>query len=328
MKLLKYFSLYCKHIKNSLYDFRRFRKYSAYRNMDSLGKLMPVIQWDAHIIEKGLSLECPRPFFGASVFKRISRHLELYMEMGGDVNANQIHSILNVLSEYKKFNQQFIDSDTPEKDLNLLRKSEELIKKYKVDVSPSLGGTLKYSRKDFRQKAKGDWMSLSQSRFSIRHFTGEICPVEDIELAIDISRKTPSVCNRQSVRIAIVCNPEKIQRILNIQGGAGGFKEKVGALLAVCSDLNAFSLINERNQPFIDIGFFSMNLLYSFHYLGYGACPLHWFFGTEEDRKLRTIIKIPDNWTVGNLIAIGCLPEEFKVPVGHRIPLDNIIKHV
>lgn len=296
--------------------------------MDSLGKLMPVMQWDAHIIEKGLSLESPRPFFGASVFRRISKHLDLYMEMGGDLNANQIHSILDVLCEYKKFNQQFIDSNTTEKDLNLLRKAEEIIKKYKVDVSPSLGGTLQYNRETFQQKAKGDWMSLSQSRFSIRHFTGETCPIIDIEHAIDISRKTPSVCNRQSVRIAIVCNPKKILNILDIQGGAEGFKEKVGALLAICSDLNAFSLVNERNQAFIDIGFFSMNLLHSFHYLGYGACPLHWFFGPEEDKKLRKIIKIPNNWTIGNLIAIGCLPEQFKVPVGHRIPLDNLIKHV
>lgn len=293
-----------------------------------MGKLIPVMQWDVHIIEKGLSLECPKPFFGASVIKRISKHLKLYMEMGGDISARQIHSILNVLNEYKKFHQQFINNNTTEQDLNLIKQIEKLIKKYKINVSSSLGGTLQYREDDFRQQAKGDWISLSQSRFSIRHFTGEPCPIEDIEHAIDISRKTPSVCNRQSVRIAIINNPEKIQRILGIQGGASGFKEKVGVLLAVCSDLNAFSLVNERNQAFIDIGFFSMNLLYSFHYLGYGACPLHWFFGPDEDKQLRTIINIPINWTVGNLIAIGCLPKQFKVPVGHRIPLENIIKHV
>lgn len=327
MKLISFFSHLYKHIKNCEYDFIRFRNYSAYRKIDSIGKLMPLIQWDAHIIEKGLSLESPRPFFGISVFERISERLELYIKLGGNIHAEQIQAVLDVLISYKKFNQSFITPHICQKHLEVIEKVNDLITKYQVTGYPVFGGTIEYSKEEFNRQAKGDWISLSQSRFSMRHFTGEKISAEAIEQAVNLSRKTPSVCNRQSVRVSVVINDEKIQNILAIQGGAGGFKEKVAALLIVCGDLNSFSLVNERNQVFIDIGFFSMSLLYSFHYLGYGACPLHWFFGKKQDTMLRKIIDIPPSWTVGNLIVVGCIPDKFKVPMGHRLPLSQILKY-
>lgn len=53
--------------------------------------------------------------------------------------------------------------------------------------------------------------------------------------------KSPSVCNRQSTRLKIIYNKEKIRQVLSLQKGTGGFTDTIGALIMVAGDLKSFS---------------------------------------------------------------------------------------
>ena len=82
----------------------------------------------------------------------------------------------------------------------------------------------------------------------------------------------------------------------------------------------------ERNQSFIDGGFFGMSLVYALHYLGLGTCCLHWSVNYKKDNKLRKLVKIKDSENILFMILVGHLPTKLKVAKSERIDLNDIMK--
>lgn len=313
------------HLANTAYDFARFRNYSAYREQNEIDKLIPLLQWYTHIIEKGLSLEKTRLFFGKAVIADIEHFLMHIEKLGGKKNVPEIQCCLDVLTAYVLFNQTHASEELLKENETYLEHISGLVKKYRSsEHTICKGGTLTFTRSKYMDDARQPWSFLSASRFSVRHYTGQPIPKEDICKAVQWAMKSPSVCNRQSTRLKIIYNKEKIRQVLSLQKGTGGFTDTIGALIMVAGDLKSFSSPHERNQVFIDNGIFCMNLLYGLQYLGYGTCPLHWFWGKEHDLKLRKLIQFPENWTVSCFISVGCLPDEFSVPMGYRKELSEI----
>lgn len=313
------------HLLDAAYDFVRFRKNSAYRKQDEIYEFIPLLQWYTHIIEKGLSLEKTRLFFGKPVIADIEKFIEHISNLGGKKNLPEIQCCMDVLAAYVAFHKTYASNDLLKKNETYIEHISSLIKKYKnLQHTTPKGGTLTFTRSEYTEKAQQPWPVLSSSRFSIRHYTDQQIPKADLSQAVQWAIKSPSVCNRQSTRLLIIQDKGKIKQILSLQKGTGGFTESIGALIMVTGDLKSFSSPHERNQVFIDNGIFCMNLLYGFQYLGYGACPLHWFWGKEQDMKLRKLICFPENWTVSCFISVGCLPDEFAVPIGHRKDISHV----
>jgi nitroreductase len=96
----------------------------------------------------------------------------------------------------------------------------------------------------------------------------------------------------------------------------------------VTSDLRHFMNIGERNQGWIDGGMFSMQLLLALHAEGLGACPLNWSTDYKEDERFRAISVIPDHEIIMMFIAVGHLPDEFKIAQSARRPLSEILVKV
>ena len=57
---------------------------------------------------------------------------------------------------------------------------------------------------------------FSSSRSSIRNFSNEDIPIEQIYRALDLSRNCPSACNRQSWRVHVYQEKDQIQKILDV----------------------------------------------------------------------------------------------------------------
>ncbi|NES66883.1 MAG: nitroreductase, partial [Okeania sp. SIO2D1] len=109
------------------------------------------------------------------------------------------------------------------------------------------------------------------------------------------------------------------------QNGNRGFGEQASKVLIVTSNLEHFASIGERYQGWIDGGMFSMSLVYGLHSLGLGICCLNWSFKKKQDRQLKIIAGIPDSDLVIMMIAVGHLPEEFKVAQSPRKPLKEVL---
>ena len=166
---------------------------------------------------------------------------------------------------------------------------------------------------------------MALSRYSVRDFSEEPVAPKIIDQAVVWAQKSPSVCNRQGTRVHAVKRRELICEIMELHGGTRGFTEQIDTLLVVTGDLEIFFGVGERNQAYVDAGIFSMSLLYGLHYQGVGSCSLHWCVTPSKDRELRQMVGVPDEEVIVMLIAVGSLPEKFKVAHSQRRPSVDIL---
>lgn len=131
------------------------------------------------------------------------------------------------------------------------------------------------------------------------------------------------MCNRQSFRIVVITNKEKIKQALQVQNGFRGY-EYPPVLALVLTDTQAFRGVTERNNLYIDGGSFMMSFLLGLEYVSLAACPLNTMFSIKEERKTRKILNIADNYNFISYIAIGNFRDSNKVAKSFRFPSDEI----
>lgn len=308
-------------LNNSYYDFKRFSKWSSANNkVDTKTNLRSLITMDYHRLEKGLALKNPKIGFGKDVINRLSDFLPQYQNQYGSDETVMI--TLNALQEYYDFNlEKGLDSKI----------AYQTIAKIKSNFNPNdhilekEGGTKIIQKKDIQAAGKIDLRSFFMSRYSVRQFTEEEVDISLIEQAVLMAQKTPSVCNRQSCRVYAFSEEAQKKKVLSYQNGNRGFGNQASKVLIVTSNLEHFASIGERYQGWIDGGMFSMSLVYALHSLGLGTCCLNWCVKQKQDKQLKISAGIPDSDLVIMMIAVGHLPEEFKVAQSPRKPLKEVL---
>lgn len=270
-----------------------------------------------HALEKGMSLRQPRPSFGRRRATWLIRLLRSSNARHGWTHASSV--AWKVLQSYRDTHQaggqneeldRFLDDTSPQ---TILRNEH-------------CGGTRTLSREEVHADCLVDLDQFFYSRSSVRNFADEPVPVETIESAVRMALKTPSVCNRQPWRVRLLTSKRDINRALSLQRGNAGFGSLVNKLAVVSCDLRAFVTSGERNQAWVDGGMFSMSLVYALHSQGVGTCCLNWSVDPTRDARFRKQNRIPDNEAVVMLVAIGSLPQTFRVACSERLPLSDVLE--
>jgi nitroreductase len=311
---------YCvRLLADHLYDFRRnIRWSSAVDRGDSKAKLAALVTMAQHSLEKGLSLRDSRPGFGPDHVRLLIGRVERYLDHCGEDQT--VWNALNVLEEY------CLHAERSGVDVAHVREALERLRgQAPAGAAYVPGGTREVSREDVHRQAKVDLGRFFASRSSIRSFTDEEVDLELIEAAVRMAQKTPSVCNRQSSRIRVLKDPVQKQEALRIQGGSRGFGDQVDKVLIVTSDISHFQASGERNQGWIDGGLFAMSVIYALHSLGLGTCALNWSKDRSTDREFRAAIGVPESESIIMLIAVGHLPDRFRVAQSPTKPLSEAL---
>lgn len=301
--------------KNCFYDFNRYRTFCVASGRMELQNRLARITALYHVLEKGLSFRNSRALFGKANVTQLFIELTSYLDAGGSPDVVEFQSALNVLSRYvdKHAGAEFVEDPY----IKEVRRSFDSLSNHRIEGIAD-GGWIDCAKKDIQQRAKGEFPEMALSRYSVRDFTEDPVVAEVIEKAVVWAQKCPSVCNRQSSRVHALRDKKIMADVLEIQGGTRGFAEQIDVLLLVAGDLRVFFGATERNQVYLDAGIFCMSLLYGLHYQGVGACPLHWCVTPKQDRLMRKVVKIPAGETVTTLIAVGNLPEQYKVAHSQR----------
>lgn len=281
-------------------------------HLNAESQLEARMTFHAHSIEKGLSHRAIRLGFGEPALTSLSKVMQTYLDKGYDKESEAYQNAVSVLREY------FLLHENLEHDISKIRSlfSEKIICDVQASVS-GLGGVVQISRADKFYNRQKDFKSLFNDRWSIREYDSSPVQNELIFEAIEISKKTPSVCNRQSARVTIVFDPEIIERTLSIQGGFTGYATPP-VLLMVTSDISATVGVHERNQAFIDGGLFSMSLLLSLEYVQLAACPLNAMLRPHQERSIREILEVPENESIIMFISVGNFALETPAPKSFR----------
>lgn len=293
------------------YDALRYVRFSSTRSpLLSMENLAAAVTERYHAIEKGLSLPSPRSKFGASALARLSYLTREYVERYGEdeVTAHAAGAV----RAYIKFNSSrgFGVEDLPV--------ASEL-KGFWMGLRTDEAAGTKTVRRSAQLEAIEDVGEVFfTSRHSVRQFAPMAVGDSDIESAVRIAMTAPAVCNREFCRVRTFRSRDRIDQILEYQGGAKGFSGSVPALAVVTASISSYWNPSQRNQGWIDGGMFAMAFLLGLHARGLGAVCLNWSKTPDRDRGLRQLVDLADGDMVVMLVAFGHLQEEFVVASSQR----------
>lgn len=217
----------------------------------------------SHQIEKGLSHHNFRYGFGKKVFNELPTLLTRLEQADLNFANNTVYKeSLAALHEYM---QRHLDA---EKDISWQQSLFTTDQwQHIMNAESNDGGSISIRKSDKLNNKDLSFAALSENRHSVREFADEPVSLDELNQAIQMAMRTPSVCNRQPTRVHVILDKEVIAKALHIQGGVNGYPAPP-ALLMITSDLRAFMTSYERNEGYTDGGLFGMSLLLSLESLG------------------------------------------------------------
>lgn len=279
-------------------------------------KLLTRIVLAYHTIEKGLNKADLRLGFGSAVVSELVGMCDLYSNQYIDKSQRLIDAI-NVLNEYLNIHKQANYDIDPA----IQKRIELLVEKYQPLPEYTL---TRLSIRDYFSIDSLDFASFAQSRHSVRDFEGTPVDSSLVDDAIILAQTAPSACNRQSVRLHVVWNKEKLDSIAELQRGGRGFIDKANPIIVISYELQDWIAGEQWFGGYVDAGIYLMNLLYSLHYYKVAACPLNWYATLEEDHALHQLLSIPQSQVVVGIIACGNAKDELGLVKSNRLSIDEI----
>jgi nitroreductase len=149
-----------------------------------------------------------------------------------------------------------------------------------------------------------------RKRRSVRRYTGEPIPREDLETIVDAGRLAASGSNRQPWEFIVVTERETMEALKV----AAAWMEEAGAIIAVVMDPSSRWWVEDGSAAI-------ENMLIASTALGYGSCWLEGYtLPHEEDFK--GLLGVPEEKRLLTLIPIG-VPVEW--PSREKRPLEDVL---
>jgi nitroreductase len=138
-----------------------------------------------------------------------------------------------------------------------------------------------------------DALEAIRKRRSVRDYTGDPIPREDLETIVDAGRLAATGHNNQPWDFIVVTNPDMIHKLKV----AAKWMEKAGAIIAVVLDPSARYWLEDGSAAI-------QNILIAATALGYGSCWLEGYTLPLE-AEFKTLLDIPAEKRLLTLIPIG-----------------------
>lgn len=305
-----------------LYSFDKKRYEQAAYNLNnnwSLNNLRSKITLHYHSIEKGLSNPNIRLGFGKNAFNGLFFSMDTFIEKGYPIEDDRFQQGITVIQAYIRYHKENNFSVEP-----IESKLKEYLP-YDLNIEATGGYNVIY-KVDLKDYKEMNFEELATFRYSIRDFGPEL--IDDIEInnAIQIATKTPSVCNRQAHKVYRI-KDEKILKIVHqMQGGLTTHGENLNEILLITSNREFMSGPHERNQTYIDGGMFLMSLVYGLTYNNIASCVLNANFMIDKEKAMRSLLNISYAEDLIAFVAIGSFKDENKIAKSPRDKYNKITK--
>lgn len=300
-------------------DAIRFARYSnSIRVNGTKSRMMANITYQYHVIEKGLTMPNRRWNFGHAKIIPLVNDCNKFIDLYG-VENDELRGAIGVLKTYLE------EHATHGVEVPSSISSPILALGARVpDALPVQ--QKKLTREVYFSSADEHFFDFSKSRASVRNYSDQNIPIDEMLKAVEIAKSAPSACNRQATRVYVIQEREKIDQVLSYQNGNLGFGHLADKLVVLTSDLSSFRGADERNFAWMDCGIFAMNLMYAFHHLRIGSCPLNAGITPAKERKVRDICDIPPEEMVCLFISCGYLPDQIDLANSERKRTEEIVR--
>ncbi len=155
-----------------------------------------------------------------------------------------------------------------------------------------------------------DVFEAIRRRRSVRSYTGDPIPRQDLEQIVDAGRMAASGSNRQPWEFIVITDRLMIDRLTV----AAHWMDKAGAIIAVVMD--------PSSRWWLEDGAAAVeNMLLASTALGYGSCWLEGYTLPREE-ELKTLLGIPAEKRLLTLVPLG-VPTEW--PTKEKKPLADVL---
>lgn len=155
-----------------------------------------------------------------------------------------------------------------------------------------------------------DALEAIRKRRSVRDFTGDAIPKEDMEQIVDAGRLAATGYNNQPWDFIVVTERAMIEKLKV----ASQWMEKAGAIIAV--------VLDPASQFWVEDGAAAVeNILIASTALGYGSCWLEGYTLPLEE-EFKKLLGVPEGKRLLTLVPIG-VPVEW--PTIEKKPLEEVI---
>ena len=138
-----------------------------------------------------------------------------------------------------------------------------------------------------------DALGAIRRRRSVRSYTGEAIPREDIETIVDAGRFAPTGHNRQPWDFIVVTDPETISAL----SAAATWMRDAGAVIAVVIDPSTSFWLQDSSAAVT-------SMLIAATALGYGSC---WLEGNTQrhEAAFKAQLNVPEDKRLTTLVTLG-----------------------
>ena len=155
-----------------------------------------------------------------------------------------------------------------------------------------------------------DALAAIRKRRSVRTYTGDPVPREDLETIVDAGRLAATGGNRQPWDFVVVTD----RALIDALKVAAAWMDKAGAIIAVVVDPSTRWWVEDASAAI-------ENILIASTALGYGSCWLEgWTLPHEE--AFKALLGVPEDRRLLTLIPIG-VPVSW--PTREKKPLETVI---
>jgi nitroreductase len=300
-----------------LYDKNFYCNYHMFTNA-TLNKLGYQTIIHTHSIEKGLQHFKLRPFGKKWILLLISlitkqSKFENYKNKFSFVNG------INSLREYKKAYEENGWTDKEE-----FKKVNSFLKNY-TNVEKKNAGAYIISKKELEKDYKIDYLKFLKSRHSTRNYKNEIIKVDDVKLAVEMAKYTPSACNRQFIKLHFYPSGKMRDNVIKYAVGKYGIYLDGVNTFIVTFDVNGLTPEGERNLGYFNAGLYSTNLVNAFHSLGIGTCFIQFSNSVKEEEELKRLNSIPEYERIAVIIFAGYYEEKSIFASSQRKELKELL---
>ena len=276
-----------------------------------------------HSVEKGLSIESPRPEFGYEKIQMLYRWINQYLKIDG-CDKTCVYMAADALTAYCSYHDAI---SVTSKKIEEIRSIASELKEIKENdrVEGVFGGvqTIKKEDQTFEEEALE---RLFKTRHSIRQFKKEPVSEDLINKAVELAQAAPSACNRQAVRTYAVDAKKFVEIYPADLQGVGGFIESADKVVLITGKISAYEEY-EYKQFIVTAGIFAGYLSLTLHGLGLGACIVQRSLRPEATwKEFCKQNNIPEDEQIICLVVVGHMEEEAVVPISKRFDTKTILK--
>jgi len=176
------------------------------------------------------------------------------------------------------------------------------------------------------------FLELVQKRQSDRKYTDKPVEPEKLKRCLEAARLAPSASNSQPWSFVVVHDANLVKKVGKAARGPlmsfNLFASKAPVIVAVVMEKPKIitewgGRIKKKEYSLIDVGIAAEHFCLQAADEGLGSCMLGWF----DEKKVKTLLHVPEEKTIPLLITLGYTPENYKHRKKIRKKLETVVKY-